>query len=58
MEGQYNKEKLKAQIQMQSKEQLQNQKYGNFTMATVLSTAEELASGLSSRPHRRTLRVA
>ena len=43
MDGQYYKEKLKAQIQMQSKEQLQNQKYGNFTMATVLSTAENLA---------------
>lgn len=37
------KGKIKTQIQLQSKEQLQNQKYGNFTMATVLSTAENLA---------------
>ena len=34
--------KYQSQMQMQSKEQLQDQKYGNFTMATVLSTAENL----------------
>ena len=31
-----------AQTQMQSKGQLQDQKYANFTMATVMSTAEHL----------------
>ncbi len=36
------KDKKMVQMQLQSKEQLQNQKYGNFTMATVLSTAENL----------------
>ena len=30
------------QIQMQSKVQLQSQKYSNFTMATMLSTAEHI----------------
>lgn len=33
---------VQIKIQMQSKEQLQNQKLTNFTMATVLSTGEHL----------------
>lgn len=37
-----NKNQFQEQTQMQSKDQLQDQKYGNFTMATVLSTAENL----------------
>ena len=37
------KNQVQSQLLMQSKEQLQNQKYGNFTMPTVLSTAENLA---------------
>lgn len=32
-----------VQTQMQNKGQLQEQKYANFTMATVMSTAEHLA---------------
>ena len=31
-----------VQLQMQSKDQLQSQKYSNFTMATMLSTAEHI----------------
>lgn len=31
-----------SQIQIQNKDQLQSQKYSNFTMATMLSTAENL----------------
>jgi hypothetical protein len=33
---------IQMQMQMQSKEQLQSQKYSNFTMATMLSTAEHI----------------
>ena len=39
---------MQSQLFMQSQEQLQNQKYSNFTMATVLSTAENLAWRLCS----------
>jgi hypothetical protein len=35
--------KISALTHMQSKGQLQDQKYANFTMATVMSTAEHLA---------------
>ena len=41
MEGNENNNKQMLTF-MQSKEQLQTQKYGNFTMAAVLSTAENL----------------
>ena len=44
----YRKNKEQTQLFMQSKEQLQNQKYSNFTMATVLSTAENIAWRLCS----------
>ena len=44
----HRKNKVQTQLLMQSREQLQNQKYSNFTMATVLSTAENLAWRLCS----------